>query len=88
MSFINQALKGVSQNFQVELLEKYQAVTAEDVVATLQKYYLPLFDASTSVAVVVTSPSKADQIGEDLAALGFEVTKRTLETDLRESVEG
>jgi Zn-dependent M16 (insulinase) family peptidase len=81
VSFTNQALKGVPQDFQVKLLEKYQAVTVDDVIATLQKYFLPLFDPSKTVALVVTAPSKIDQIVEDLTAAGFEVSKRSLETD-------
>ncbi|KAF7320399.1 hypothetical protein MKEN_00824700 [Mycena kentingensis (nom. inval.)] len=80
-SFVNQALRGVSQNHQMELLEKYQAITKEDVLEILRKYFLPLFDPSSSVAVVVTSPAKQDSIAEGLAASGFEVEKRTLEVD-------
>ncbi|KAJ7038105.1 Metalloenzyme, LuxS/M16 peptidase-like protein [Mycena alexandri] len=74
MSFSNQALRGVSQTHQVELLEKYQVVTKED-------YFLPLFDASKSVAIVVTAPSKVDAISDGLTEVGFEVEKRTLEID-------
>jgi len=81
MSFTNQAFKGVSQNHNVELLEKFQAVTKEDVLAALRKHFLPLFDASSSVAVVVTAPSKAAEIGEGLSAIGFEVRQRALEAD-------
>lgn len=83
-SFINQALKGVSQNWNVELLEKYHAVTKEDVIASLKKHVLPVFDPSSSVAIVVTAPSKADSIGEGLSGVGFEVDRRTLEIDPEE----
>jgi len=81
MSFSNQALRGVSQTHQVELLEKYQVVTKEDVLAIFRKYFLPLFDASKSVAIVVTAPSKVDAISDGLTEVGFEVEKRTLEID-------
>ncbi|KAJ6519911.1 Metalloenzyme, LuxS/M16 peptidase-like protein [Mycena sanguinolenta] len=81
MSFTNQALRGVRQTHQVEMLEKYQVVTKEDVLEIFRKYFLPLFDASTSVAVVVTAPSKVDGIVEGLTADGFVVEKRTLEID-------
>ncbi|KAJ7254026.1 Metalloenzyme, LuxS/M16 peptidase-like protein [Mycena haematopus] len=81
MSFTNQALRGVPQTHQVEMLEKYQVVTKEDVLGIFRKYFLPLFDASTSVAVVVTAPAKVDGIVEGLAADGFIVEKRTLEID-------
>jgi Zn-dependent M16 (insulinase) family peptidase len=79
MSFINQGLKGVSQNYNIDLLERYQAVTKEDVLAVLKKYFVPLFDPRSSVAVVVTAPAKVDGIAEALAADGFQVEKRTLE---------
>jgi len=83
-SFTNQALKGVSQNWSVELLEKYHAVTKEDVIASLKKHVLPVFDPSSSVAIAVTTPSKADSIEEGLTGAGFEVERRTLEIDPEE----
>ena len=80
-SFLNQAFRGVNQNFNRELLERYRAVTKEDVLAVLRKYFLNLFDPSTSIAVVVTAPGKADETAEDLTKIGFEVSRRSLETD-------
>jgi hypothetical protein len=87
-SFVNQALKGVSQNWNVELLKKYQAVTKEDVLAALKKHVLPIFDPSSSVVVAVTAPSKAESIGTGLADAGFEIEMRTLEIDPSELEEG
>ncbi|KAJ7225434.1 Metalloenzyme, LuxS/M16 peptidase-like protein [Mycena pura] len=81
VSFANQALRGVPQNHQVDLLEKYQVVTKEDVLAIFRKYFLTLFDASSSVATVVTAPGKVDAIAESLTETGFAVEKRTLEID-------
>ncbi|PSS37563.1 hypothetical protein PHLCEN_2v579 [Hermanssonia centrifuga] len=81
VSFSNQALKGVSQNYNIEILEKYQAVTKEDVIYALREYYLPVFDPSSSVAVVVTAPSKAKELGDDLTMAGYEVEQRTLHID-------
>ncbi|KAJ4486251.1 Metalloenzyme, LuxS/M16 peptidase-like protein [Lentinula aciculospora] len=84
VSFTNQALKGVPQNYQMELLEKFQAVTKEDVLSVFRTYFLPLFEAKTSVAVVVTAPSKADEIDAGLVGYGFEVERRTLDIDPHE----
>ena len=81
MSFVNQGLKGVSQNHHSKLLEKYQQVTKEDVLAVLKKYFPALFDSKSSVAVVVTAPGKADQISEDLEKIGFEVERKTLQAE-------
>ncbi|KAJ3976962.1 Metalloenzyme, LuxS/M16 peptidase-like protein [Lentinula raphanica] len=84
VSFTNQALKGVPQNHQVGLLEKFQAVTKEDVLSIFRSHFLPLFEAESSVAVVVTAPSKADEIDAGLASHGFEVERRTLDIDPQE----
>ena len=65
----------------MELLEKCQAVTKDDVLSALKIHVLPLFDPSSSIAVVVTAPAKADEIGAGLDAIGFEVTKRVMEVD-------
>ena len=79
MSFSNQALKNIPRTYQIDLLEKYQAVTKNDVLSALKIYFLPLFDPSSSIAVVVTPPGKADEIGAGLKATGFEVTQRVME---------
>ncbi|EPQ60716.1 hypothetical protein GLOTRDRAFT_30984 [Gloeophyllum trabeum ATCC 11539] len=84
VSFSNQALKGLPQDYNVKLLEKYQAITKEDVLESLRKHFLPLFDASSSIAVVATAPGKADQISEGLTKFGFQVEKRTLQVDPEE----
>lgn len=81
MSFTNQALKGVSQRFNVDLLEKYQSVSKQDVLDSLKRYFLPLFDPKTSVAISVTAPGKADEVSKGLKDAGFEVERRTLEVE-------
>ena len=53
----------------------------EDVVAVIQKYFLPLFDPATSVSVVVATPSEVDHIEEGLTKAGFVVEKRTMKVD-------
>lgn len=81
VSFTNQALKGVPQRYQIDLLEKYQAVTKDDVIAALRTHFMPLFESESSIAVVVTAPAKAESIGKSLETEGFEVTQRALEID-------
>lgn len=78
-SFINQGLKGLSPNHNVELLEKYQAVEKEDVMRCLKDYILKLFRPESSIALVVTAPGKSDEILEKLGEKGFKVEKRTIE---------
>ena len=81
MSFSNQALKNVTRTYQIDLLEKHQAVTKDDVLSALKIYFLPLFDPSSSIAVAVTAPAKADEIGAGLKDIGFEVSQRVMEVD-------
>ena len=81
VSFTNQALKNVPKTHQIDLLEKYQAVTKDDVLSVIKTHFLPLFDSLSSVVVVVTAPAKADEIGAGLKAKGFEVTQRVMEID-------
>jgi Zn-dependent M16 (insulinase) family peptidase len=84
VSFSNQALKNISRTYQIDLLEKHQAVTKDDVLSALKTYFLPLFDPSSAIAVVVTAPAKADEIGAGLKDIGFEVTQRVMEVDPNE----
>jgi len=56
-----------------------QAVTMDDVKNALKTHILPLFDPASSVAVVVSSPSKAEDISTTLTKAGFEVERRTLD---------
>lgn len=51
------------------------------MLAIFKTYFLPLFDPASSVAVVVTSPAKAEEIGKGLERAGFKVEQRTLEID-------
>ena len=80
-SFTNQALKGMSQNHNIALLEKFQGVSKDDVLRVLRQYFLPLFSSSTSVVVSVTAPGKADEISKGLKDAGFVVEGRTLELE-------
>jgi Zn-dependent M16 (insulinase) family peptidase len=88
VSFTNQALKGVPRTYQIDLLEKYQEVSKEDVLQALRKHLMPLFDAGSSVAVVVTAPSKMDQTFDGLQKTGFVVERRTLDFDPSELEDG
>ncbi|KAI9445287.1 Metalloenzyme, LuxS/M16 peptidase-like protein [Lactarius indigo] len=87
ISFTNQALKGVPQNHNIELLKKFQQVSKDDVLQVLRQYFLPLFDSSTSVVVSVTAPGKADEISKGLRDAGFVVERRALELEPEDGFE-
>jgi len=86
-SFSNQVLKEVSQDFGRRLLEQLQGVTIAEVQEAIRTYVLPLFDSSSSIAVVVSSPNKADEIKESLEGVGFDVEARTLNVPVDELME-
>jgi hypothetical protein len=88
VSFINQALKGVPRTHQVDLLEKYQKIEKADILAALRKHFLPLFDPTASVAVVVTAPGNAQSIGEGMTNAGFDVTQKELHMDPTDMEDG
>lgn len=75
------------QNHNVALLESFQAVTKTDVLAALKEHFLPVFDSSSSMAVVVTAPSKTTEIGEGLSAIGYKVDQMALEVEAGEDEE-
>jgi len=81
MSFNNQVLRGVAPDHHHQLLQRFRTVTKADVVSAIRKYVLPVFDPETSVAVVVSSPTKAEDIAEGLKKAGFDVESRTLELE-------
>ncbi|KLO20262.1 hypothetical protein SCHPADRAFT_817077 [Schizopora paradoxa] len=83
-SFINQALKGASQDFHREMLEKYQAVTTEQVLKALEKYVLPVFDPKQSIAISVSAPGKVNATIDGLKAIGFQVESREVYVDPEE----
>ncbi|KAG8964011.1 hypothetical protein FRC03_002295 [Tulasnella sp. 419] len=78
-AFTNQTFRGVPADNARRLLERLQNVTLDDVKGALQKYILPLFDPESSVAVIVSGPSKSDSIAEQLKSAGFDVERRTLD---------
>ncbi|EJU02584.1 hypothetical protein DACRYDRAFT_21645 [Dacryopinax primogenitus] len=81
-SFSNQVLRGVSVDHHHELLQRYNGVTREEVLAAIRKYILPVFDPAHSVAVVVSSPNKAEEITAGLKSAGFDVESRKLDLEL------
>ncbi|PVF99908.1 hypothetical protein CPB86DRAFT_846178 [Serendipita vermifera] len=83
-SFVNQALKGVAQTWEQDVLAQLNAVTPSQVLEAMKRYVLPLFDPSTSIAVVACAPGKADDIAAGLSSEGFDVEKRTLDVSAEE----
>lgn len=53
-------------------------MTKAQIAHSLKTYFLPLFDAETSVVTVTSAAGKADEIAAAFSKLGFEVEKREL----------
>ena len=79
-SFFDQVLKQAPKNRGKVLLSAVQAVTLDDVKASLKKYILPLFDADDSTAAVVAPQGKVDEIQKQLEEVGYEMER--VEIDL------
>ncbi|KAH9818516.1 zinc metalloprotease [Melampsora americana] len=75
-SFTNMALKGISKDASRELLKKTKDITIDQVLEAIEKYFLPIFDAKTSLAVVASSPGKAESTAASLEAAGYRVEQR------------
>ena len=54
-------------------MDKCWAVKTDDILSVMKRYIVPLFDASTSVAVVVAPPGKLNATAAALVDCGFEV---------------
>ena len=79
MSFMNQGLKGLPADHNIELLEKYQSVGKEDVMRCLREYIVKLFRPESSAVLAVTAPGKSEGIADALELKGFKVENRTIE---------
>lgn len=73
-SFVNQALRGVPQSYQRDLLARAGKVTKSEVEAAIKKWLMPIFDPATSIAAVATSSGKLDAIQKQLKDIHFDVT--------------
>ncbi|CAH7682774.1 Metalloenzyme, LuxS/M16 peptidase-like protein [Phakopsora pachyrhizi] len=72
------ALKGVSQNSSRELLDRSKNVTREDVIESIKRYLLPIFDPKSSSALISSSNTRASDISESLKSMGYRVELKEL----------
>ncbi|PLW42340.1 hypothetical protein PCANC_10506 [Puccinia coronata f. sp. avenae] len=72
------ALKGIAKDALRQQLEQAKAVTREDVLATIKKYVLPIFEPKSSLAAVACAAPKAQLIADGFAAAGFHVDVRVM----------
>ncbi|EGF99472.1 zinc metalloprotease [Melampsora larici-populina 98AG31] len=77
-TFTNMALKGIEKDASRQLLDKTKDITIDQVLEVIEKYFLPIFDAQTSVAVVTSSPGKAKSTAASLRNAGYRVEERDL----------
>ena len=52
------------------------------MLASLKKYFLPLFDSASSVVAVVTAPGKTAEITEGLTKVGYQVEQQTMDVEM------
>jgi hypothetical protein len=58
-----------------------QSVTIDDVLESIKKYLLPIFDSKTSMAAIASSATKADQISDHFKQAGYSVEVRELQNN-------
>ena len=79
-SFVNQVFKGISKDWNSELLKKVQAVTPDQIRDAMAKYMVPVFDAKQANLVVTCSQIMEKGLVENFGARGFGVEVRTIES--------
>lgn len=60
------------------MLSQIPNVTIADIRAAIGKYYVPLFDANTSIGAVTVSSGKADEVEAGFKELGFATERHEL----------
>ncbi|KAA1091647.1 hypothetical protein PGT21_036499 [Puccinia graminis f. sp. tritici] len=75
------ALKGISKDALRQQLEQAKSVTIDDVLESIKKYLLPIFDSKTSMAAIASSATKAEQISEYFKQAGYSVEVRELQNN-------
>ncbi|KAK4699612.1 presequence protease, partial [Phenoliferia sp. Uapishka_3] len=80
-SFMNQVLLGLPQSHGRIALAKTKDITTADVQRVIKKWIQPIFDPATSIASVATGKAKMDATVASFEELGFNVERRTFETE-------
>jgi hypothetical protein len=62
-----------------KLLVFLQTVTVQQIRDALKQYILPIFDPETSVAAIASAPTRAQEIADQLKAVGYDVETRELD---------
>ena len=73
-SFVNQALRGVPQSYQRDLLSRAGQLSKDEVESAVKKWLMPIFDPKSSIAAVATSKGKLESIQKTLNDMEFDVT--------------
>ncbi|CDS09692.1 hypothetical protein LRAMOSA02369 [Lichtheimia ramosa] len=77
-SFVNQVLKQVPSSYNRDLLSAIQETTLDDLKRVLKKYFVNMFKPGACNIVVVSSPTKTEDIRKGFSSLGFELTVTSL----------
>jgi len=65
------------------MLGKYQTIKKEDIIAAFQKYFMPLFDPASSVAIVVTATKKVESIVDGLSYIPIPLIQRKAKVEVK-----
>ncbi|KAI7848898.1 Metalloenzyme, LuxS/M16 peptidase-like protein [Circinella umbellata] len=77
-SFVNQVLKQVPATYNRTLLSAIQMTTMKELQHVLKKYFVNMFTPGKCNIMVVSAPSKTDEIKDGFGSLGFNLDTMTL----------
>lgn len=76
--FKNEVFKDVPIDHGARMLASFNDVTVNDVKAAMEKYFVPLFDSSSSVVATSCAPSLSDKLVEAFEGMGYDVETKEL----------
>ncbi|KAH3680744.1 hypothetical protein WICMUC_000178 [Wickerhamomyces mucosus] len=72
--YVDNVLKKRGPNFNNNFIKELKAITEDDLIDVLKKYYLNLFDAQNSAVFISSHPSNANELKEYFESRGYEVS--------------
>lgn len=77
-SYVNQVIRGVSKDFNHQLLTKVRAVTQEQVQEAIRMYMAPAFVPASSNLVITCAENMKDRLVGRFSEIGYRPKVRTL----------
>lgn len=76
IKYFDQIIRGLGSDYSKRFIEAVSKVSAEDMIAAMKKYILPVFGPDHSMAFAACHPSMVDELAKILESRGYSVTVR------------